>query len=57
MTYGRVLLARGRDRVDDAETFAAQHGDWLGRCAFMLVGDPEAAADLTQDTLLTVWRK
>ena len=43
--------------VDDAAAaFAEERGGWLIRCAYLLTGNRQAAEDLTQDTLLAVWR-
>jgi RNA polymerase sigma-70 factor (sigma-E family) len=49
-----------RSAADHAESKAASfiedRGDWLGRCAYLLTRDREAALDLVQDTLLQTWK-
>lgn len=37
--------------------FVTQHGRALGRLAYLLVGDPQGAEDLTADVMLDAWRQ
>lgn len=48
------LVATGA--ADGAAAFAEAEAGWLLRCAYLLTGQRQAAEDLTQETLLKVWR-
>ena len=56
-------LFRERERAEstgEAEQFAVfvtQHGGSLGKLAFLLVGEPHTAEDLTADVFLAVWQQ
>lgn len=45
------------DRETDFERFVEQHSRELGRLAYLMAGDRDAADDLTGDALLVAWRQ
>jgi len=45
------------ERVGAFESFVQRHGRDLGRLAYLLLGDRDAADDLTGDAFLAAWRQ
>jgi RNA polymerase sigma-70 factor (sigma-E family) len=46
-----------QDRVAEFERFVSRHSRELSRFGYLLLGDPDAADDLTADVFLAAWRQ
>lgn len=52
-----AVIERGKIREVQFEAFVEKHSRELGRLAYLMVGDRDAADDLTADALLAAWRQ
>jgi RNA polymerase sigma-70 factor (sigma-E family) len=56
-TRARSSRTDGEERVAAFERFVQRNGRELGRLAYLLLGDRDAADDLVGDVFLAVWRQ